>query len=194
MELEEVNFEEEQPEAAEPEEKGERQEEFDFPLFSLGTISLASGKEAGNVEEATERGRSSTAVMKVSLREESEERVVNERPNNYYFAQYNETQKQQFAEVCVTGDEIYKQMEIYTGPSRGVLLDLTVYNSEIVEDSKKKRPGKNQRKNRIESRIRKAERARKEAEIEKQKMARMMKKKFHKRGGKKNKKKGVKLQ
>lgn len=178
LELEEV-VQEEQEEEEKPAE-----EEFDFPLFSFGAISLAPEKST-EVEE--ERGRSS-GVMKVSLREESEERVVNERPSSYYYAEYSEQQRQRFALVAVSGDDIYQQMTIYSGEG-GRVVDLAVYNSRIVEHSKRKRAGKNQRENRIESRARKAERKKLEEEIEKQKMARIIKKKFHKRGGKKNKKK-----
>lgn len=166
---------------SEGESENNQDDEFDFPLFSFG------GEEKKDEEE---RGR--TSVMKVSLREESVERIIQERPESYYFASYTEEEVSQFGQASITGEEIIimsKQKDIDSHPWK--VLDLNRHN-EIIEQEKpkkKSRPGKNKRLGIIKSRERKAERQKVFKEVEKQHKKYLKKKMFHKRGGKKHKKK-----
>lgn len=163
----------------------ENPQEFDFPLFSFG---------AAPVQE--ERGRT-IAQAKVTLREASEERINNERPSSYYFAQYDDDEKTQFDLSAVTGQDILNQVNMtraYKDIFSHRILDVGEYNKRIDRETqapKRKRPGKNQRKSKIESQIRQKQRRQVYRLLEEEKERKLMKKRFHKRGGKKNKKKTV---
>lgn len=191
---------------------GEKEDEFEFPLFSMGGQETSGTKEVEEAEagkeadkeaeieadkvkgkgsdgtESESRGRLQT--MKVTLREESVERVKNERPAEYYFAQYSEEVKRQFAQAAVEPETLH------TIPVRDWhnhrVLDLNQHNHQIeLEKAKSKRPGKAQRMNKIRSKERVKERQRVHKQLEIQKQRLLKKKVFHKRGGKKHKKKAV---
>ena len=100
-----------------------------------------------------DRGRSKEAkpsIMKVSLREQSEERVINERPESFYFAKYRQA-KREFQQCAVSSDDIYQQMYIVdTQPWK--CLNLNEYNAKIESEiarqkakCRKNRPGKKKR-------------------------------------------------
>lgn len=169
---------------SEGESENNQDDEFDFPLFSFG------GEVGGEEKEDEDRGR--TQVMKVSLREESVERIIQERPETYYFAKYTEEEVLQFNQAAITSEEIIimsQQKDIDSHPWK--VLDLNHHNDIIEQEKskKKKRPGKNKRLGIIKSRERKAERQKVFKEVEKQHKKYLKKKMFHKRGGKKHKKK-----
>lgn len=188
---------------------GEKEDEFEFPLFSMGgqetsgtkDVEVAeagketeteadkvSGKDSGlDGTESESRGRLQT--MKVTLREESVERVKNERPAEYYFAQYSEEVKRQFAQAAVEPNTLHT---ITVRDWSHKVLDLNQHNHQIeLEKAKSKRPGKAQRMNKIRSKERVKERQRVHKQLEIQKQRLLKKKVFHKRGGKKHKKKAV---
>lgn len=164
-------------ETTEPNEEVEQ--EFDFPLFSFGTV--------------TEDSSDQPQLMKVSLNEEHEE-IIQERPKDYYFQRINELERQNIKLCAVTYEDVLK--DSLRGPNegwkkfRGKVIDLNEYNRLIDRDNeiklkhKKRRPGKKQRLARKMGSKRVDERKAKEVELKK-----MRKKMFHKRGGKKNKKK-----
>lgn len=169
-------------------------EEFDFPLFA----SVASderedikNKEGQDVKDNVARPQ----VMKVSLKEDYEEVIVNERPESYYFARFSEEQKTQFIAAAITAEDIYEQANVVIDLQPWKCIDLKKYNLKIENELLKKklnrRPGKKKRENKIACRERKLERAKTYKKIEKEKMAKLKKKMFHKRGGKKHKKKEV---
>ncbi|KAL6449548.1 hypothetical protein SBY92_004462 [Candida maltosa Xu316] len=120
----------------------DNEDEFDFPLFAA-----ASTTTEPTIAEET-RGRT---IMKVSLREQSEERVVNERPDDFYFAKYTPEEKDQFAQCCVTGQDIYDQVFIRDSQT-WKCIDLNKLNAKIELEinreklkKKKNRPGKKKR-------------------------------------------------
>ena len=78
----------------------EQSDEFAFPLFSSGV---------SNVDD--ERGRSKE-IMKISLREPSVEKVKNERPLLFYIHSPSKEDRAKYAEVAVTGEDIWKQSDL----------------------------------------------------------------------------------
>lgn len=164
-------------------------EEFDFPLFSFGTVDIVKTDELDN-----KRGRQGTKLMKVSLREPSPEVIVNERPRAYYFADYDIAEKKQFSEAAIDADAILKESQLgaFKGWSgyRGIVLDVNAYNNKVeleqlrLRKLSRKRPSKKQRIAKKVGREREEQRKAKDKELKK-----VIKKQFHKRGGKKNKKK-----
>lgn len=171
-------------------------QEYEFPLFSFGSTTK-------NVEDQREteqdRGRENKRIMKVSLRDVSEERVDNERDPSYYFSSYTLLQKQQFEEMAVSGQQVMERskeqsLDTYTWK----VIDLAKYNQqvdkEIAQDRKKRqqRPGKNKRIGKVRAKERKQERAKIIKMLEKEKQRLIKKKMFHKRGGKKHKKPNAK--
>ena len=114
-----------------------------------------------------ERGRTKeVGIMKVSLREQSEERIDNERPESYYFAKYSDKEKKQFEECCVTYNDIFSQLYIVDSQP-WKCLDLNKYNAKVEielnkqkeKKKKKNRPGKKKRDVKVACRQRKLERA-----------------------------------
>ncbi|RCK63611.1 hypothetical protein Cantr_10071 [Candida viswanathii] len=156
-------------------------DEFEFPLF-------ASAMEVDTKPVEEERGRSNeTGIMKVSLREQSEERVVNERPESYYFAKYTDMEKQQFEACCVTGEDIYKQL-CFVDTQPWKCLDLNKYNAKIEieirrekERTRKHRPGKKKREVRVACHQRKLERAKAKQKEEEEKKRQLKKQKYLKK-------------
>lgn len=173
-------------------------DEFEFPLFASGPTKKSTTEPVDGEEE---RGRSTTRVMKVSLRDASEEKIVNERNPEYYFARFSEVERNQFMSVAVTFEDIYSQYQMPAIESQPwKVLDVGKYNKRIEEENARetlhkrkirRRAGKKKRENIIQCKERKDERARIEKKIEKEKQAKLKKKMFHKRGGKKNKKKAT---
>lgn len=162
--------------------------EFDFPLFAASDTVVE------------DRGRSKEAkpsIMKVSLREQSEERVINERPESFYFAKYTDKQREQFQQCAVSSDDIYQQMYIVdTQPWK--CLNLNEYNAKIESEiarqkakCRKNRPGKKKRQLKIVCRQRKLEKA-KMKKLEEEKLKKLMKKqKFQQKfNGKPNQRQG----
>ncbi|KAI5955571.1 hypothetical protein KGF57_003704 [Candida theae] len=171
------------------EDEGEEEEEdeFAFPLFA--SASKPSEDDLKSVDGSDDRGRPVAPVQKVSLREHSEERINNERPDSYYFALYTPEQKLQFTQVAVSGDDIYAQYFIQ--PNSRKLIDLNEYNAKIDAElararntKKKNRPGKKKRESRIVCRERRLERA---ASAKKEEKERKLKEKQEKYGKFKNK-------
>lgn len=126
----------------------------------------------------------------ISLRDDIEENIVNERPESYYYASYSVEQRDQFGNVAVSFEQVVRLGAFQRNISSDFkLLDADAYNKAIekakLEKKKRGRPGKKKRTNKIACRERKLERKK----IETAKAAALKKKKFHKRGGKKNKKK-----
>jgi len=126
-----------------------------------------------------DRGRSKEAkpsIMKVSLREQSEERVINERPESFYFAKYTDKQREQFQQCAVSSDDIYQQMYI---------VDTQPWKCLNLNAGKKKRQLK------IVCRQRKLEKA-KMKKLEEEKLKKLMKKqKFQQKfNGKPNQRQG----
>ncbi|CAR27604.1 hypothetical protein ZYGR_0N00860 [Zygosaccharomyces rouxii] len=166
------------------------QEEFDFPLFSFGNTNESA---AGDDEVQEDRGRSEVPLMRISLREPSPDRIVQERPRSYYFAEYTQDDHAKFQQSAIGFDDILKESQLGAHKGwpqfRGRVLDVSENNARIEQlnirerHCKRRRPGKQQRLARRQGATNVKQREEKEKEIKK-----MIKKKFHKRGGKKNKK------
>lgn len=178
-----------------PEDKEEDQEEFDFPLFSFGGSSTTEEAKGGaeqdtEVTHDEERGRPKTVIQKISLREPSVEKIIQSRPESYYFQRFTEEDHARHESIAITYDQILKHSTERN--NHGRVWDLTQYNAkieqQIARDTRKKgRPGK---KARAAKKIaRENEKAREKVKkIEKQReLKKLMKKIHHKRGGKKNK-------
>lgn len=127
-------------------------------------------------------------LTKVNLDESEEEEIeiIRERPKDYYFASYSDTQKEQFKDACITYDQIMQLGKSPYQRYKEPILDLWKHNAKINKELNKERilkrrkPGKKQRL------------ARKEAKLhiqQREDQRKDLKKKFRKRGGKKNKKK-----
>lgn len=175
----------------------EEGDEFDFPLFSAPIVTSDKQKIASENEQERGRSKNATSVMKVSLREESLERVVVERPPSYYFASYTEKDKQIFQSISISADDIYKEINTYQNidPTPWKCIDLNEYNKNIqltidaeLNKKKRKRPGKAKRECIIKTRMRVKERNIIAKKQEEEKLAKLKRKIYHKRGGKKHKK------
>lgn len=169
----------------------EEEEELAFPLFaSATTIQTVEPKEA---DDSSDRGRLKIKqpIQKISLREHSEERINNERPESYYFASYTPKEKLQFAQVAVSANDIYAQYFIQ--PNLHKLINLNEHNSLIERElekekarKKKNRPGRKKRQSRIVCRERRLERAAIAKKEEKERKLREKQEKygkFKKQGG-----------
>ena len=173
MEFEEVEIEDVDEKAKEADDY-----EFEFPLF-------ASAPPKDSNDET--RGRTTEPVMKVSLRERSEERIKNDRPTSYYFAVYTEEEKRRFEQAAITTEILFKH-EVIVDHQPWKCINLTEYNAKI-KPKKHTRAGKKKRQAKIEGRKRREERNLVKKKLEEEAQARLLKKKLHKRGGKKHKKK-----
>lgn len=136
-----------------------------------------------------ERGRTKeVGIMKVSLREQSEERIDNERPESYYFAKYSDIEKKQFEECCVTYNDIFSQLYIVDSQP-WKCLDLNKYNAKVEielnkqkeKKKKKNRPGKKKRDVKVACRQRKLERAKLKKLEEDEKKKQLKKQKYQKK-------------
>ncbi|CAH2350216.1 hypothetical protein CLIB1423_01S05116 [[Candida] railenensis] len=173
-------------------------EEYDFPLFGSKSNKVENQKDEEDEEVAFPLFGN---TMKVSLKEDIEETLHQERPAEFYFASYSKAQESEFEIAAITYEEIEREAHIkHTDKAPWKVLDLALYNSKIdklkaLNEEKKrkmrKRPGKKKREMKISCTKRKEERAKVEKKIEKEQKAKLKKKMFHKRGGKKNKKKAV---
>ena len=145
---------------------------------------------ATNETVVEDRGRSKEpkpSIIKVSLREQSEERINNERPDSFYFAKYTDKEREQFEQCAVTSHDIYKQ--IYTLDLQPwKCLNLKEHNAQIENKIAKRkakcsknRPGKKKRQLKIVCRQRRLEKARMK-KLEEEKLKKLMKKqKFQQR-------------
>lgn len=165
----------------------EADQEFDFPLFASAATSVTNTTTTTTTTTNTtcphllaveDRGRSTIQkpiVQKISLREHSEERVSNERPESFYFANYTEEEKAQFATCALTAQDIYDQFFIRKSNFR--CLNLNEYNAKVEEEKAKakakrrNRPGKKKRESKVRCRERREEKAKliKQAEKERKK-------------------------
>ncbi|CAI5756932.1 unnamed protein product [Candida verbasci] len=154
----------------------EEPEEFDFPLFTSST------KSTDIQDQAEERGRSQSSTMKISLREPSEERIVNERPESYYFASYSLEQLNQFKQCALTYVEIFKDIKIIQDNQPWKVINLNEYNikieQELKKNKKKNRPGKKKRMNKIKCRERKIENLKIMKKLEQEKKKLQFKQKY----------------
>ena len=183
-------------------------EEYDFPLFAavskpshISTVldtGAVSDEVNGNKTEATERGRATMKTMKISLREASEERIVNERDNTYYFALYTYREKDQFRASAVTFEDVWLWSSQHDDIKPWKVLDVKRHNKKVEKElardlemtrKRRARGGLVKRAQRIQIRKRVKARHAVERAIAKAKEEKMMKKRNHKRGGKKHKKK-----
>lgn len=170
--------------------EAQSQEEFDFPLFSFGNVNENNVSD-GKVEE--DRGRSEVPLMRISLREPSPDRIIQERPRSYYFAEFTPDDHAKFQKSAIEFDTILKESRLDDhkrwSQFKKRVLDVNKHNAYIEQlnsrerHCKRRRPGKKQRLTRKQGKINENLREEKDKEIKK-----MIKKKFHKRGGKKNKK------
>lgn len=169
----------------------EPQEDFDFPLFSMG------GTTTKTTDTATEdeRGRSEIkqSTIRVTLRSPSPEVINQERPKSYYFAESDEKAIEKFKQVAVTGDDIIHYSKVVPYGPIGKVINLKEHNTkvekELQQETKKIRAGKKKRLAKMAANANNKERAKIQKEIEAKAKAKLMKKIHHKRGGKKNKKK-----
>lgn len=176
IEFEEVQIENDEREVT-PNEQAD--DEFEFPLFAAPTSTAK--------EQSETRGRAPDPVMKVSLREQSEERINNERPESYYFAVYTDDERKSFQDAAITTD-ILLTYEPAVDATPWKCINLEEHNSKI-RPKKKTRAGKKKRQAKIDGRQRREERERIQKKLDEEAQARLLKKKLHKRGGKKHKKK-----
>ncbi|KAM9897067.1 hypothetical protein OXX79_007102 [Metschnikowia pulcherrima] len=128
-------------------------EEFAFPLFAGA-------------------GKSQDEVMKVSLREEDDDVVINERPESYYRAIYNEDQRQKFESAALSYDQILMEATataVDTHPWK--VINLIEHNKKIELEQKQKRnrrEGKRKRQNKIICRERREDREREIKRLERE--------------------------
>lgn len=154
--LQELDFDIVEKETSEAEEEPE---EFDFPLFAA------------------------TSVQKVNLKQPVEDAVVQARPRSFYFAEWSSSQRAQFKDMAISGEDVLTLSET-TSVSSGKVINLDEHNKMHERGNKKPRPGKARRLNRILSKRRAAETAKRIAELAEEKRKIMKKRR---RGGVKNK-------
>ncbi|SCU88476.1 LADA_0E10396g1_1 [Lachancea dasiensis] len=179
--------------SADTDNKESFQDEYDFPLFSFGIAESKVKSTEVDVKirdnDSDNRGRSSSRLMKVSLREPSPDIVRQERPQSYYFAKYTTQELIKFERSALELKDILEECGSRSAPFKNRFLDVNKHNEKIELErlralkAKRRRPGKKQREARKLGAERDQSRAQQLKEVKK-----LAKKKFHKRGGKKNKK------
>ncbi|KAL6948711.1 hypothetical protein ACO0QE_001184 [Hanseniaspora vineae] len=163
------------------------QEEYDFPLFSMGSTDAISNKDEEN-------SISEPHLIKVTLAEEEDEldnaiKRINKRPETYYFKHFTEIEKLQIKQSCIEPDDIISSADVLWNSAwpqfNGPVINLAEYNNNVEQAQlrfkklSKRKPGQRQRVARKEA---------KQKVLEREEKRLSLKKKFRKRGGKKNKK------
>lgn len=163
------------------------QEEYDFPLFSMGNAGNSLNKDENF--SATE-----PQLIKVSLKDDAAEldsaiSKINTRPQSYYFKHFTELEKLQIKQSCLEPNDIIGNAHFLWNTAwpqfNAPVIDLAEYNNKVEQAQIKmkklsnRKPGQRQRISRREAKQRVLEREEKRLSL---------KKKFRKRGGKKNKK------
>ncbi|SCU86299.1 LAME_0D05446g1_1 [Lachancea meyersii CBS 8951] len=181
-------------------ENAQANEEFDFPLFSFGTTMENVDRDSSleNPDDDEGRGRTSTRLIKVSLREPSPEFFNNERHRSFYFADYTEEDLEKFKNSAIDYELATKEHKFlgkYSIPGRkSRVLCLEEHNEKIETERLKELKRRNRRSGKKQREARKLGLERVKQRLEDAKAVRkLMKKKFHKRGGKKNKKRQIYL-
>lgn len=137
--------------------ENENEEEFAFPLF----------------------GSASETVMTVSLKEEEEEIIVNERPEAYYRASYDEDDKKKFQESALSAELIFGDLKlppIDSWPWKVVSLE--DHNAQVEKEklrSRRRRPGTKKRKNAVMCRERRISREKEEKKAHREAQAKFKK-------------------
>lgn len=139
------------------------EEEFAFPLFG------SSNKDN---------------VMTVSMKEEDEEVIVNERPVDYYIATYSEEDRRRFQETAITAEAIFAELSL---PAVDVwpwkVMDLKKHNEKVANEklrSRRRRPGMKKRLNAISCRERRIQREKEAKKVEKEAFAKLKKNMYKK--------------
>lgn len=155
---------EEQPQGEEndDEQKEPEAEEFAFPLF----------------------GSTTAEVMTVSMKEEEEEIIVNERPQDYYRAIYSEEERSRFQQSAISAEDILAELKfpaIDAWPWK--VVSLKNHNDQVEKErlrSRRRRPGMKKRKNAIECRERREMREKEARKLRREAQAKFKKQKFKK--------------
>lgn len=157
FELVDHTVEEKADEKSENENENGNEEEFAFPLF----------------------GSTSETVMTVSLKEEEEEIIVNERPGSYYRASYDEDEKRKFQMSAISAELIFadsKLPPIDSWPWKVVSLE--EHNAQVEKEklrNKRRRPGTKKRKNAVVCRERRIAREKEEKKAHREAQAKFRK-------------------
>lgn len=137
------------------------EEEFAFPLFGSSTAET---------------------VMTVSMKEEEEEVIVNERPQEYYRATYSERDRRQFADAAISAELLFSHLSlpaIDAWPWK--VVDLDKHNEQVAREklrSRKRRPGMKKRANAIACRERRISREKEARKLEREAQAKYKKKMY----------------
>lgn len=163
----------------------------DVVMKEGGLLEGEREEEGGEPEMEMFKLFNTQDTQAISLRDDIEDEVVNERPESYYFSSYSIEERDQFKNTAITFEQLLMLQRNTASISSSTyrVLDVNAYNEAIekakLDKKRRGRPGKKKRLNRIACKERKLERKK----IEAAKAAAIKKKKFHKRGGKKNNKK-----
>lgn len=163
----------------------------DVVMKEGGLLEVEREEEGGEPEMEMFKLFNTQDTQAISLRDDIEDEVVNERPESYYFSSYSIEERDQFKNTAITFEQLLMLQRNTASISSSTyrVLDVNAYNEAIekakLDKKRRGRPGKKKRLNRIACKERKLERKK----IEAAKAAAIKKKKFHKRGGKKNNKK-----
>ncbi|KAG7192466.1 uncharacterized protein KQ657_001867 [Scheffersomyces spartinae] len=163
----------------------------DVVMKEGGLLEGEREEEGGEPETEMFKLFNTQDTQAISLRDDIEDEVVNERPESYYFSSYSIEERDQFKNTAITFEQLLMLQRNTASISSSTyrVLDVNAYNEAIekakLDKKRRGRPGKKKRLNRIACKERKLERKK----IEAAKAAAIKKKKFHKRGGKKNNKK-----
>lgn len=131
--------------------------------------------------------------MTVSMKEEEEEVIDNERPESYYRAIYTEKEQSQFAQAALTAEAIFAELNlpaIDAWPLK--VMSLEKHNQQVEKEKlrhRKRRPGMKKRSNIIVCRERRILREKEEKKARREAQAKYKKNVYKKfKGGRVDKK------
>lgn len=137
-------------------------EEFAFPLFGSATAE----------------------VMTVSMKEEEEEVIVNERPESYYRAKYSSEEQLKFQQAAISAEDIFAELKLPAidgWPWK--VMSLKKHNENVEKEKlrgRRRRPGMKKRVNAIQCRERKQKREKAAKKLLREEQARFKKQKYRK--------------
>lgn len=164
----------------------------DFDIVEVETSEQPQSNENEDVLEEAEAeefafplfGSATAEVMTVSMKEEEEEVIVNERPEDYYRAIYSQDDRRQFQQSALSAEDIFAELKLPAIDSwPWKVVSLKKHNEQVERErlrSRRRRPGMKKRKYAIECRERREKREKAAKKLRRDEQAKFRKQKFKK--------------
>lgn len=164
----------------------------DFDIVEVDTSEQSPSKESEDVQEdaAAEEfafplfGSATAEVMTVSMKEEEEEVIINERPEGYYRAIFSQDDRRQFEQSALSTEDIFAELKLPAIDSwPWKVVNLKKHNEKVEKErlrSRRRRPGMKKRTNAIACRDRREKREKAAKKLQREEQAKLRKQKFKK--------------